>query len=658
MDKQAIWKADQDRWQKSYLHGFKELVASRCGHCFENYQELHRWSIEDPGLFWQYAAEFLAIRWTREPIEAYRAPPPGHMIGAQWFPGGLLSWTENLLPRDEGIKIISIIEGRDEPILYTGPQLREAVARLATYLKRAGVDSGDRVAGILPNTAEAVIGMLATASLGAIWTSCSPDFGLAGIVDRFGQVEPKVLIATRSYSYNGKVFDCRSTARDARKALSSIELSLMIDPLEEGDVDESWIAWDKALREGEHASSWTPLSTSFDHPLYILYSSGTTGKPKCIVHSVGGTLLQHKKELMLHCNLGPDKRLLYFTTCGWMMWNWMVSALSTGAGLVLFEGSVTRENHSVLWRAVAEHKVNCFGTSPRFLASCQQAGMEPAQKFELAALETILSTGSPLLPEQYSWVYTHAHKNVHLASISGGTDIISCFMLGNPWSEVRAGEIQGAGLGMAVDCWSETGETLRGEKGELVCTKPFPSMPLGFWRDDGQKYLDTYFSYYPGRQVWRHGDFIEITEHGSIIVYGRSDATLNPGGVRIGTAEIYRQVEAFPEIQDSLAISRERAGDAEVLLFIKMQPDSEGKVDAAELQQRIKLRLRQQLSPRHVPAAIYTVADIPYTRSGKKLELAVTRIFHGQSLDNLSAIANPESLDIYRQLLAAETRRS
>lgn len=646
---ERVWKADQERWEKSHLRAFTSQVEAKTGRRFANYQQLQQWSTEDIGQFWSLAATFLAIKWRQQPNEVYSPPPPGHILGARWFPDARLSWTENLLPEDNGLKIISIIEGRKEPILYTGQQLRRAVFGLADVLAQYGVGPGDRVAGVLPNTAEAVIAMLATASLGAVWTSCSPDFGEAGIIDRFGQVTPKAFLATRSYMYNGKVFDCRATAEAVRRAMPSIELALMIDPLEEGAIPAPWKAWADVLASVPESVSRVPLATPFDHPLYILYSSGTTGKPKCIVHSVGGTLLQHKKELMLHSNLGPQQRLLYFTTCGWMMWNWMVSALSTGSGLVLFEGSVTREDHRVLWRTVDEHRVSCFGTSPRFLAACEQARIEPAQSFKLEALETILSTGSPLLPEQFEWVYARVKKGVQLASISGGTDIVSCFMLGNPWSDVRAGEIQGAGLGMALDCWSEKGESLRDSKGELVCTKPFPAMPLGFWQDDGTKYFEAYFNYFPHAEVWRHGDFIEIkADTGGVVVYGRSDATLNPGGVRIGTAEIYRQVETFADVQDSLAISRERGGDVEVLLFVKVRP---GTAADGELEKAIKVRLRQQLSPRHVPAAIYRVEDIPYTRSGKKLELAVARIFHGQELDNLAAIANPESLDHFRRLL-------
>lgn len=659
-EKTALWTPAEARSEASYMGTFARYLEAQTGHRFARYSDLHAWSVEDIARFWELAAAFLGIEWAEAPTHVLNpCPRPGQMLGGQWFPDGRLSWTANLLNDrlDASVKIISIIEGRAEPIFYTGRDLYAAVARCARVLRAHGVRSGDRVAAVLPHTVEAVIGMLATASLGAIWSSCSPDFGIQGIVDRFGQIAPKALLATRSYAYNGRVFDCRKVADAVLKALPSVELALMIDPLAEGSIASPWQEWEEALGPISEAElrAFKPLATAFDHPLYILYSSGTTGKPKCLVHSVGGTLLQHKKELMLHCNLGPGKRLLYYTTCGWMMWNWMASGLSVGASLVLFEGSLNRDDWGVLWRAVADHGVTCLGTSPKFLASCQKAGLQPGRTFDLSALETILSTGSPLMPEQFEWVYSSVKNDVHLASISGGTDIVSCFMLGNPLSPVYAGEIQGPGLGMSVDCWDDEGHSLREQRGELVCTQPFPSMPLGFWQDDGRKYREAYFSFYPNREVWRHGDFIEITKEGGIIVYGRSDATLNPGGVRIGTAEIYRQVETFPEIQDSLAVSFAEDGDAEMLLFVKL--GTERSLDQ-ELVQSIKKRLKEQLSPRHVPSAIYQVPDIPYTRSGKKLELAVTRILEGRDIDNLSAVANPECLDAYQQLARSLAQRS
>ncbi|RYZ66463.1 MAG: acetoacetate--CoA ligase, partial [Proteobacteria bacterium] len=451
--------------------------------------------------------------------------------------------------------------------------------------------------------------------------------------------------------YNGKTIDCRPTVKAVLAKLPSVVRCVAVDPLHILENLPETLSWEEFLNATAGAeSNFEPLATPFDHPLYILFSSGTTGRPKCIVHSVGGSLLQHKKELMLHSNVGPGSRLLYFTTCGWMMWNWMASALSTGATVVLFEGSITRDDCKVLWQTVADLNISCFGTSAKFLATSIKEGVNPIRDFDLSSLETLLSTGSPLLPEHFSWVYSHVKKDLHLASISGGTDIVSCFMLGNPWSPVYSGEIQGPGLGMAVECWDDRGRSILGEKGELVCTEPFPAMPIGFWGDkDGEKYRDSYFTYFPEREVWRHGDFIEINEHLGITVFGRSDATLNPGGVRIGTAEIYRQVEQIESVLDSLAVSHDKGGDAEMLLFVKLK---DGVQLNSDLEKEIKTSLRKNLSPRHVPAAIYQIRDIPYTRSGKKLELAVTRILHGRPLDNQTAIANPECLAEYERIAA------
>jgi acetoacetyl-CoA synthetase len=648
-DDNALWQAGRERLHASHMWKFKSHCEAQTGASFSNYHALHQWSIDDPAAFWGAASDYLGIIWDKVPSAVLAPPPAGKMRGARWFPDGQLSFARNLLAHQDKnpAKIISIIEGLQDPVVLPSESLKTQVAQCTAALQKAGVKVGDRVAGICPNTSEAIVAMLATSALGAIWSSCSPDFGSEGILDRFSQIEPTVLFATRAYTYSDKFIDCAETALHVSRSLPTLKASIMIDPLGVGQHPAPFVSWQNFLggmSAKEALAAFAPVATPFDHPLYILFSSGTTGKPKCIVHSVGGTLLQHKKELMLHSDLGPGKRLLYFTTCGWMMWNWMVSALATGADLVLFEGSINRQNFAVLWRAVADHGVTCFGTSPKFLASCIKAGLHPRTDYALDALETVLSTGSPLMPEHFEWVYEAVKPDIHLASISGGTDIVSCFMLGNPWLPVYMGEIQGPGLGMAVDCWDEDGHPLRQKRGELVCTKPFPCMPIGFWKDDGRKYQEAYFNFYPHAEVWRHGDFIEITAHGGITVYGRSDATLNPGGVRIGTAEIYRQVEQFPEVQDSLAVSRQRDGDAEMVLFVKLK---EGSALDDELVRKIKLELRQKLSPRHVPAAIVQVKDIPYTRSGKKLELAVTRILHREALDNLSAIVNPECLPEY-----------
>ncbi|MBC7533398.1 MAG: acetoacetate--CoA ligase [Oligoflexus sp.] len=648
----ALWSPSESRKATSQLSAFAQFAAHRLGKSFPDYPTLHDFSVTDIERFWGLAAEFLAIRWEQKPERALILPEAGRMLGAKWFPGGTLSYAGNMLSDadDQSIKIISIIEGRERAIEWTGGAIYKAVASCAAQLSRLGVRAGDRVAAVLPNTAEAIIAMLASNAIGAVWASCSPDFGQEGILDRFGQIEPKVLLVTVSYIYNGKLIDCRPTVSAIVQKLPSLYKTIAIDPIDSGFTLDEAESWDEFLQGGTGAEkTFKPLATTFDHPLYILFSSGTTGKPKCIVHSVGGSLLQHKKELLLHSDVGADSRLLFFTTCGWMMWNWMASALSTGASLVLFEGSITRDHCNVLWRAVQDFGVSCFGTSAKFIATCMKEGVEPARDFDLAKLKTLLSTGSPLLPEHFSWVYSHVKKDLHLASISGGTDIVSCFMLGNPWSPVYSGEIQAPGLGMAVECWDDEGHALRNAKGELVCVKPFPAMPIGFWQDDAErsKYRESYFNYFPHQEVWRHGDFIDINDHLGITVFGRSDATLNPGGVRIGTAEIYRQVEQIDAVLDSLAVSHDRSGDAEMLLFVKLK---EGSPLSPQLDMDIRQSLRRNLSPRHVPAMIFQVRDIPYTRSGKKLELVVTRILQRRALDNQTAIANPECLAEYQSI--------
>lgn len=647
-----LWTPSEGRKAASHLTRFAHFLETKGEAAYSDYPALHAWSALETEKFWRYASEFLGIIWDKVPTFALENKAAG-MMGTHWFPDATLSYAANMLTHldDDSIKIISIIEGLEGEVRYTGGAIYQAVARGAAHLTRLGVKAGDRVAGVLPNTAEAIIAMLSANAIGAIWSSCSPDFGQDGILDRFGQISPKVLFVTTSYIYNGKTIDCRATIAQVLTKLPSVTKCVAVDPIRSGLTVEGALSWDDFLEATRGAEQvFKPLATPFDHPLYILFSSGTTGQPKCIVHSVGGSLIQHKKELLLHSDIGPGSRLLYFTTCGWMMWNWMASALSTGASLVLFEGSITRDACTILWRTASEQKVTSFGTSAKFIATSIKENVHPARDFDWGELRSILSTGSPLLPEHFSWVYAEVKKDLHLASISGGTDIVSCFMLGNPWSPVYSGEIQGPGLGMAVECWDDEGRSLRNEKGELVCTKPFPAMPIGFWNDPERlKYKDSYFTYFPKVEVWRHGDFIEINDHLGITVFGRSDATLNPGGVRIGTAEIYRQVEQIGAVVDSLAVSHSREGDAEMLLFVKLK---EGINLSPELDNEIRISLRKNLSPRHVPAAIYQVRDIPYTRSGKKLELAVTRILQDRDLDNQTAIANPECLSDFRTIAA------
>jgi acetoacetyl-CoA synthetase len=538
-------------------------------------------------------------------------------------------------------------EGGKAAETLTYAELYRQVARFARFLADAGVTAGDRVAGFLPNRPEAVVAMLAATSLGAIWSSCSPDFGFKGVMDRFGQIGPKVLVTADGYFYNGKPFDSLTRVAEVAREIAAVE-RIVVVPFVSAAPDLSAVPkallWPEALANGAEEIAFAQLP--FEHPVYIMYSSGTTGVPKCIVHGAGGTLLQHAKELMLHTDLGRDDTIFYFTTCGWMMWNWLVSSLLTGATVVLFDGSPTYPDASVLWTMAQDLKITVFGTSAKFIAVCQKAEVRPGARFDLSPLRAVLSTGSPLSAEDFEWVYREVKADLQLASISGGTDIISCFMLGSPVSPVYSGEIQVRGLGMKVEAWDDDGRPVVGQKGELVCTAPFPSMPVSFWNDPGdEKYLDAYFRHYPG--VWRHGDYIEITEHGGIVVYGRSDATLNPGGVRIGTAEIYRQVEALEEVVDSLVVGQPWQNDVRVLLFVMLRPGL--KLDDA-LVKKLKEQIRKNTTPRHVPEKVLQVADIPRTINGKKVELAVVKTIQGEEVKNVDALANPEALAYFRDL--------
>ncbi len=628
------------------MAAFAREAGRRAGKNLSAYRDLHAWSTAETAAFWGLAAEFCGIKWQHPPARVYDPPRAGKMLGARWFDGGRLNYAENLLKGpDRPDAVVALAEGAPRGT-FSLFELKSEVARCAAALKRAGVGPGDRVAGVIANVPEALIAMLATSSLGGVWASCSPDFGAAAVVDRLAQIEPKVVFFTSSYVYNGKRFDCTAGVKEALGKLPSVRLPVLVSHL--GDEPQGFVSM-RALLAQESAATLTFAAQSFADPLFILFSSGTTGVPKCITHGVGGTLLQHAKELMLHTDLGPGSRLMFYTTCGWMMWNWMVTALATGASLVLFEGSPVAPDAGVLWRTVREENVTAFGTSPKFIATCMGQNVEPARLLGGYRLRTVLSTGAPLLPEHFAWIYEQVagpSGDLHLASISGGTDIVSCFMLGVPTLPVRSGEIQGPGLGMAIDAWDEAGQSVRGGKGELVCTKPFVSMPVGFWNDDdGAKYRRAYFEHYLdlGREVWRHGDFVEITPDLGVVVFGRSDATLNPGGVRIGTAEIYRQVEGMDEVVDSLAVGRKTfGGDTEIVLFVKLKS---GVAMDSGLAARIKDRIKASLTPRHIPREIHAVKDIPYTRSGKKVELAVTNALHGDPVTNLAALANPEAMD-------------
>ena len=654
-----LWSPDHSRQSSSAMARFRGFVEQQTGLAFKSYESLHGWSIQEGTAFWSLLAEFTQIFWQMPPRgETFVQPGDGMMRGGRWFPHSRLNFAENLLIRAasendldsaEAPVVIAVAEGCLRRV-YTRSQLIRAVAAATQALKRSGVAKGDRVAGVLINGPEALICMLATAAIGAVWASCSPDFGAEAIVDRLVQTDPKVVFFSRAYRYGGKSVDCSKSIDELRHRLPGLRHLVTVNHLEKTDWEaipesidyQAWLDLSRSHKAGQPALTFEPME--FMDPLFIMFSSGTTGVPKCIVHSVGGTLLQHKKEQMLHGDIAAGSRLLFFTTCGWMMWNWMASALATGASLVLYDGSPAFPDAGQLWHIVADEGVTHFGTSPKYISACMAASFQPAGVCRLEKLRTVFATGAPLLPEHYRWIYREVGSDIHLASISGGTDIISCFALGNPELPVWPGEIQCIGLGMAVEAWNDAGQPVTGEKGELICTRPFVSMPTMFWNDpEGKKFKAAYFEHFSvaDREVWRHGDYIEVTTRGSVIVYGRSDATLNPGGVRIGTAELYRQVETMTGIADSIAVGQRFGDDTRIILFVKLLP---GVVFDEALEQQIRKRIRQSLSPRHVPALILPVTDIPYTRSGKKMEIAVTQVIHGEPVPNLAAIANPESL--------------
>ncbi|MBI5016094.1 MAG: acetoacetate--CoA ligase [Deltaproteobacteria bacterium] len=640
-----LWTPSPERIARTNLTRFLEAVNRSTSFALTDYDRLYEWSINQVPAFWEAVWAYADVR-ASQPYEAVLENPT--MPGATWFRGSRLNFAENLLRyRDDRVALAFVAEGGKPPVTLTYAELYGQVARFARFLSDAGVRTGDRVAGFLPNRNETVVAMLATTSLGAIWSSCSPDFGFKGVMDRFGQIEPKVLVTADGYLYNGKPFESLERVAQVAREIPSVE-KIVVVPFVAATPDLSRVpkavSWPEALANDATEIAFAQLP--FDHPLYIMYSSGTTGVPKCIVHGAGGTLLQHAKELLLHTDLRRDDVIFYFTTCGWMMWNWLVSSLMTGATVVLYDGSPAFPDTSVLWKMAQDLKVTVFGTSAKFIAICEKAGIRPGTDFDLSALKAVLSTGSPLSVEDFEWVYREVKEDLQLASISGGTDIISCFMLGSPIDPVYAGEIQKRGLGMKVEAWTDEGRPVTGEKGELVCTAPFPSMPIYFWKDPGnEKYLDAYFRTFPG--VWRHGDYIEVTDHGGIIVYGRSDATLNPGGVRIGTAEIYRQVEALEEVVDSLVVGQPWQNDVRVLLFVMLRP---GLVLDESLTKRLKDQIRRNTTPRHVPEKVLQVADIPRTINGKKVELAVVKTIQGEEVKNADALANPEALKYFKDL--------
>ena len=641
-----IWEPGKERIERANMNRFMRFVRESIGNeDIRRYAPLYDFSVRSPEKFWPLVWEFCGIRasgdFTPVLVDAEKMP------GARWFPQVRLNFAQNLLRyKDDRPAIVFRNEwGHKRELTYA--ELHAEVGRLAHALRQAGVGNGDRVAGFMPNMPETVIAMLAATSLGAAWSSCSPDFGINGVVDRFGQIEPKVLFTTDAYGYGGKRFDCLAKMRSVLEQIPSIQ-QLVVVPYS-GDalaLDglRGAVAWNDFTGSEDHAPQFEMLP--FDHPIYIMYSSGTTGVPKCIVHGAGGTLIQHLKELVLHTDLKREDRLFYYTTCGWMMWNWLVSGLAVGATLVLYDGSPSHPDGNALWDLADEVGISVFGTSAKWISATEKAGVKPRETHKLLQLKTILSTGSPLAPESYDYVYRDVKDRVLLASISGGTDIVSCFALGNPLLPVYRGELQCRGLGMKVEILDEAGNSVREEKGELACTAPFPSMPVFFWNDaDGEKYRKAYFSRVPN--VWCHGDHALLTEHEGLVIYGRSDATLNPGGVRIGTAEIYRQVEQVPEVLESIAVGQHWQGDERVILFVRLR---EGATLDDALRTRITKQIRDNTTPRHVPAKIIQIADIPRTISGKITEIAVRDTIHGLPVKNTDALANPQALAFYRAL--------
>jgi acetoacetyl-CoA synthetase len=649
MAKTALWSPDDARVARANVSRFIQWINSEQELSIQDWAGLHEFSIHHPETFWRAVWEFCGVIGEAGDISLMHGD---RMPGARWFPQARLNFAQNLLRcRDERPAILFESEtGLTRELSHL--ELYRQVAGIAAALKLAGIGPGDRVAGFLPNLPETVIAMLAAASIGAIWSSCSPDFGTQGVVDRLGQTGPRVLFATDAYSYNGKTHDCMERIREMTAALPSIERVVMIPYLAEARVDGVAKAqtWDDFSIAGEDRIDFEQLP--FDHPLYILFSSGTTGVPKCITHGAGGTLLQHLKEHLLHTDLKPEDRICYFTTCGWMMWNWLASGLATGAALVLYEGSPFYPGPERMFDLIDAQRISVFGTGAKMISAWEKAGLEPAATHQLSALHTILSTGSPLAPESFDYVYRDIKQALCLSSISGGTDIISCFALGCPVLPVYRGELQCIGLGMQVEIRRDDGSLAEvGETGELCCGAPFPSMPVCFWGDaDGSKYRAAYFEQFPG--VWAHGDFAQITGSGGMMIYGRSDATLNPGGVRIGTAEIYRQVEKLDEVLESLCIGQEWDHDVRVVLFVRLR---QGLMLDNSLQEKIRHVIRSNTTPRHVPARIVQVSDIPRTVSGKIVELAVRDVVHGKAVKNADALANPEALALYADL--AELRQ-
>lgn len=641
-----LWAPSNERIKAAPLTDFRHAAEKRSGQSIADYDALHRWSVVERDAFWELIWDYCGVVGDK----GARISADGNkMPGAKFFPDARLNFAENLL-RKTGSGEALVFRGEDKvERRLSCDELHAQVSRTQQLFVELGIKSGDRVAAMMPNMPETIVAMLAAASLGAIWSSCSPDFGEQGVLDRFGQIEPVLFIATDAYWYNGKAIDVGAKVAAVAGKLPSLRAVLVVDYLGKAQAVSASIEKARTFEGAIQSYQAKPVEFArlpFDHPLYILFSSGTTGIPKCIVHSAGGALLQHVKEHRLHAGLNEGDRLFYFTTCGWMMWNWLVSGLASGVTLLLYDGSPFYPDGNIIFDFADAEKMTYFGTSAKFIDTVRKTGLEPIKTHDLGTVRTLSSTGSPLSPEGFAFVYDGIKKDVHLASISGGTDICACFVIGAETEAVWTGEIQVAGLGMAVDVWDDDGKPVRQEKGELVCTRAFPSMPIGFWNDEGgAKYHAAYFDRFDN--VWCHGDFAEWTAHGGIIIHGRSDATLNPGGVRIGTAEIYNQVEQMPEVVEALCIGQDFDNDVRVVLFVRLAPG----VDLDEdLDKRIKAKIRTGATPRHVPARIVAVADIPRTKSGKITELAVRDVVHGRAVKNKEALANPEALELFRDL--------
>ena len=640
-----LWKPTQDQVNASQMEAFRDQVNSRFNIDLKNYFDLYEWSISNISDFWKAVWGFMTIEFSADYTQI--VDDDSKMPGAQWFNGVKMNFAENLL-RIRSEKPAIHFKGEGQAVrTLSYYELFDEVEKLASALRKIGIQQGDRIAGFMPNMPETIIAMLAAASIGAIWSSSSPDFGIKGVLDRFTQIEPKVLFAANGYYYNGKKFDSLEKLNSILNQLPSVD-RVVVAPYTKSNPDissvKNGILWDNFVDSNPSPLQFEQLP--FQHPLYIMYSSGTTGLPKSIVHGAGGTLIQHLKELRLHGNIYQDDTIFYFTTCGWMMWNWLVSNLAIGAAIVLYDGSPFEPNANAMWDMVDELGITHFGTSAKYIDACKQKELSPIKTHSLESMRTIFSTGSPLVEESFDYVYNHIKKQVQLASISGGTDIISCFAGGNPTLPVYRGELQSISLGMDVAAYNLEWNSIQNEKGELVCRKAFPSMPIYFWNDpNGEKYHQAYFDVSPG--IWYHGDYIEINDHGGVQIFGRSDATLNPGGVRIGTAEIYRVVDTFDEVEDSLVVGQKWEDDERVILFVKLNK----KCSFTEnLTKQIKQSIRNNCSPRHVPAIVLETKDIPYTINGKKVEIAVKKIIHGDTVTNKDALANPESLDLYQNL--------